>query len=260
VVIHKRKQSQGIYFILRGSVDLRDPTTAKTYYSIDAEDYFGDFCLLQKCATCDYTSTATTICLFIDREQIAELSDRLARQDQRVFSIVEQRIIKLNSFASFSCSDASGRNEQHEVMSTKGNDGKQEPNPDFPIFEPEPEPHAANPSKYKKNQSSYLLNRDEQRHKRDEAVHGSAEDNYLFTDPLELESDERYRDVPDEGVSFKLHIDREHSDKHIDAELSRGLDPQQICTTNIAAAGEAAAAQAPVGLELSGFCEVCSTE
>jgi hypothetical protein len=119
-------------------------------------------------------------------------------------------------------------------MSTHGNEEKATPNQDFPIFEPEPEPHVANPNKYKRNQTNCPSDSDEQGRGLNLRIGRLADGNYLFTDPIDLDADDHYWDVADEGVTFKPHFEKEgRYQKPQDGEFSGCLDPQNISIDQI---------------------------
>lgn len=105
VVLRHLKPSDGIYFIYQGTISIASTIRRFTFGTMVTNEYFGDFCLMNRRAPLDYVVSETCLCLFIDKEDAQRILRRYPdhyyylsmKADERVNYLKKQRQVFLKS-------------------------------------------------------------------------------------------------------------------------------------------------------------------
>ena len=85
--------------MLRGTIEVfYPPENNHLFDSVEPDEYFGDFCLLFKKSPFDYICTSNAFCLFIDKDDLLDITGENSEDFLRAYAMAELRYLEFKKF------------------------------------------------------------------------------------------------------------------------------------------------------------------
>ena len=99
MILKRGQRSPGIYFVLRGTIEVFYPPENNLLFdSVEPDEYFGDFSLLFKKSPFDYICTSNAFCLFIDKDDLLDIIGEKSDDFIKSFGMAEDRYLEFRKF------------------------------------------------------------------------------------------------------------------------------------------------------------------